>query len=43
MTQQIKDVMTKQIHSVRRDATLRAVARVMKDHKIGAGEARMVA
>ena len=36
MTQQIKDVMTKQIHSVRRDATLRAVARVMKDHKIGA-------
>jgi CBS domain-containing protein len=36
MTQQIKDVMTKQIHSVRRDATLRAVARVMKEHKIGA-------
>jgi signal-transduction protein with cAMP-binding, CBS, and nucleotidyltransferase domain len=35
MTQQIKDVMTKQIHSVRRDATLRAVARVMKQHKIG--------
>jgi signal-transduction protein with cAMP-binding, CBS, and nucleotidyltransferase domain len=36
MTQQIKDVMTKQIHSVRRDATLRAVARAMKEHKIGA-------
>jgi CBS domain-containing protein len=36
MTQQIKDVMTKQIHSVRRDATLRAVAHVMKEHKIGA-------
>jgi signal-transduction protein with cAMP-binding, CBS, and nucleotidyltransferase domain len=36
MTQQIKDVMTKQIHSVRREATLRAVARVMKEHKIGA-------
>lgn len=36
MTQQIKDVMTKQVHSVRKDATLRAVARVMKEHKIGA-------
>ena len=36
MTQQIKDVMTKQLHSVRRDATLRAVARAMKEHRIGA-------
>lgn len=36
MTQQIKDVMTKPVHSVRRDATLRAVARAMKEHKIGA-------
>lgn len=36
MTQQIKDVMTKQVQCVRRDATLRAVAHVMKDHKIGA-------
>lgn len=35
MTQQIKDVMTKPVHSVQRDATLRAVARAMKQHKIG--------
>jgi len=36
MTQQIKDVMTKQVYSVPRDATLRAVARLMKERKIGA-------
>ncbi len=36
MTQQIKDVMTKQVQCVRKDATLRAVARVMEEHKIGA-------
>ncbi len=36
MTQQIKDVMTKQVQCVGRDATLRAVAHVMRDHKIGA-------
>jgi CBS domain-containing protein len=36
MTQQIKDVMTKPVQTVRRDATLRAVARAMKEHRIGA-------
>jgi CBS domain-containing protein len=36
MTQQIKDVMTKPVQTVHRDATLRAVARAMKEHRIGA-------
>jgi CBS domain-containing protein len=36
MTQQIKDVMTKPVQTVRRDATLRAVAHAMKEHRIGA-------
>lgn len=36
MTQQIKDVMTQPVQSVLGDATLCAVARVMKEHRIGA-------
>lgn len=35
MAQQIQDIMTKQIHTVRSDATLLDVARVMRDKKIG--------
>jgi CBS domain-containing protein len=35
MPQQIQDVMTKQLHTVRNDATLRTVARMMHDQKIG--------
>lgn len=35
MAQQIQDIMTKQVHTVRDDATLLDVARVMRDKKIG--------
>jgi CBS domain-containing protein len=34
-TQKIQDVMTKQVHCVREDATIREVARLMRDQKIG--------
>src|SRR5262249_9175550 len=34
-TQKIQDVMTKQVHTVREDASLRDVARLMRDQKIG--------
>ena len=35
MAEQIQDIMTKQIHTVHNDATLREVARVMRDQQIG--------
>ncbi len=35
MAWQIKDVMTREIHAVRKDATLREVAHLMHDHNIG--------
>ena len=35
MANQIQDIMTKQLHTVRKDATLRDVALLMKDRKIG--------
>jgi signal-transduction protein with cAMP-binding, CBS, and nucleotidyltransferase domain len=35
VAQQIQEVMTKQLHTVRKDATLRQVARLMQDQKIG--------
>ena len=34
-TQKIQDVMTKQVHSVHEDASLREVARLMRDQNIG--------
>jgi ATP-dependent Lon protease len=34
-TQKIQDVMTKQVHSVSEDASIREVARLMRDQKIG--------
>jgi ATP-dependent Lon protease len=34
-TQKVQDVMTKQVHSVHEDATIREVARMMRDQKIG--------
>jgi CBS domain-containing protein len=35
MTQRIQDIMTKQVHTVRSDAMLLEVARVMRDKRIG--------
>lgn len=35
MAQQIQDIMTKQVHTVRSDATIRDVARLMRDKRIG--------
>ena len=35
MAQQIQDIMTKQIHTVRSDASLLDVARMMRDQRIG--------
>ena len=35
MAQQIQEVMSKQLHTVRKDATLRDVARIMQNQKIG--------
>lgn len=35
MAQQIQDIMTKQVHTVRTDTTLLDVARLMRDRKIG--------
>lgn len=35
MAHQIQDIMTKQVHSVRNDATLLDVARLMRDKRIG--------
>jgi CBS domain-containing protein len=35
MAQQIEDIMTKHVHSVRSDTSLLDVARVMRDQKIG--------
>lgn len=35
MAQQIQDIMTKQVHTVRTDETLLEVARIMRDRRIG--------
>lgn len=35
MAQQIQEVMTKKVHTVRKDSTLRQVARMMHDEQIG--------
>ncbi len=35
MAQQIQDIMTKQVHTVRTDASLLEVARIMRDRRIG--------
>lgn len=35
MAQQLRDIMTKQVHTVRTDATLLQVARIMRDQRIG--------
>jgi signal-transduction protein with cAMP-binding, CBS, and nucleotidyltransferase domain len=35
VTQQVQDIMTKQVHTVRSDTTLMEVARKMRDEKIG--------
>lgn len=35
MAHQVQDIMTKQVHTVRPDATLLEVARVMRDRRIG--------
>jgi CBS domain-containing protein len=35
MSKQIQNIMSKQVHCVERDTTLREVARVMKDKRIG--------
>ncbi len=34
-TQKVRDVMTKQVHSVSEEASIREVARLMRDQKIG--------
>ena len=35
MAQQLRDIMTRQVHTVRTDASLLAVARIMRDQRIG--------